>query len=48
MNWDKRNILGDLIMSTVLGCATLFALLVMCVIIGTTLALIISFLKQTN
>ena len=48
MNSGKKNLLGDLVMSTVIGCATLFAFLFMCILIGTTLTVIVSFLKNAN
>ncbi len=48
MDSQKRNFIGDLIMSTTIGCAALFAFLIMCVVIGTTMTIILTFLKQPN
>jgi len=48
MEEGRRNLLGDFLMSTAIGCATLLAFLVMCVVIASTLIVIISFLKHSN
>ncbi len=45
MNDGRKNILGDFVMSTVIGCATFLGLIFITVMIGTSLAILISIIK---
>jgi hypothetical protein len=45
MDGGKRNILGDFIMSSVMGCAAFFALIFLSFMVGVVFIIIISFFK---
>jgi hypothetical protein len=45
MNDGKRNILGDFVMSSVMGCAAFFALIFISFMVVTAFIIILSFFK---
>jgi len=45
MDDGKRDLLGDFVMSSVMGCAAFFALIFISFMVGTTFIIIISFFK---
>jgi len=45
MDEGKRNLLGDLVMSSVMGCAAFFALIFLSFMVGVAFIIITSFFK---
>jgi len=45
MDDGKRNLLGDFVMSSVMGCAAFFALIFISFMVGTAFIIILSFFK---
>jgi hypothetical protein len=46
MNEGRRNILGDFVMSSTIGCAAFIAFVCLCAIIASSIMVILTFLKK--